>query len=76
MYLPGGLTLRTLADAGAFILDLPEHIKQRSSWQRATDLLLKAARGAGNVEDATAQIERALFLDCYLAAAAAASPQS
>src|ERR1700731_4669391 len=36
--LPGGLTLNTLADAGAYILNLPEQIKQRNSWQRATDL--------------------------------------
>ena len=61
--LPGGLVLKTLADAGAFILDLPGHIKQRNSWQRATDLLLKAASGTASVEDATAQIEQALFMD-------------
>jgi hypothetical protein len=67
--LPGGLTLKTLAEAGAFILDLPEHTKQRNSWQCATDLLLKAANGTGSVEAATAQIERALFLERYLAAA-------
>jgi hypothetical protein len=60
---PGGLTLKTLADAGAYILDLPEDIKQRRSWQRATDLLLKAASGAASVEDATAQIEQALFME-------------
>jgi hypothetical protein len=61
--LPGGMTIKTLAEAGAYILDLPEHIKQRDSWQRATDLLLKAASGAASVEDATAQIERALFME-------------
>jgi len=60
---PGGLTLKTLADAGAHILNLPEDIKQRSSWRRATDILLKAASGAASVEDATAQIEQALFMD-------------
>jgi hypothetical protein len=59
--LPGGTTLRTLAEAGAYILGLPEEIKQRNSWQRATDLLLRAASGAASVEDATAQIEYALF---------------
>jgi hypothetical protein len=61
--LPGGMTIKTLAEAGAYILDLPEHIKQRDSWQCATDLLLKAASGAASVEDATAQIERALFME-------------
>jgi hypothetical protein len=64
--LPGGMTIKTLAEAGAYILDLPEHIKQRESWQRATDLLLKAASGAASVEDATAQIERALFTELTL----------
>lgn len=61
--LPGGVALSTLAEAGAYILDLPEHIKERTSWQRATDLLLKAANGSGGVEDATSQFERALFMD-------------
>lgn len=61
--LPGGMMLKTLAEAGAYILDLPEHIKQRTSWRRATDLLLKAAGGAASVEDATTQIEHALFME-------------
>ena len=47
---PGGMTIKTLAEAGAYILDLPEHIKQRDSWQRATDLLLKAASGAASAD--------------------------
>ena len=64
--LPGGMSLITLAEAGAYILDLPEEIKRRNSWQRATDLLLKAASGAASVEDATAQIEYALFMEMTL----------
>jgi hypothetical protein len=64
--LPGGMSLITLAEAGAYILDLPEEIKRRNSWQRATDLLLKAASGAVSVEDATAQIEYALFMEMTL----------
>jgi hypothetical protein len=64
--LPAGMTIKTLAEAGAYILGLPEHIKQRDSWQRATDLLLKAASGAASVEDATAQIEHALFMELTL----------
>ena len=64
--LPSGTTLRTLAEAGAYILGLPEEVKQRSSWQRATDLLLRAASGAASVEDATAQIEYALFMEMTL----------
>jgi hypothetical protein len=63
---PDGTTLKTLGEAGAYILDLPERIKQRDSWQRAADLLLKAASGAASVEDATAQIEHALFMEMTL----------
>jgi hypothetical protein len=33
--LPGGMTIKTLAEAGAYILDLPEHIKQRDSCDRS-----------------------------------------
>jgi hypothetical protein len=61
--LPDGITLATLAEAGAYILDLPEKIKQRDSWQHATDLLLRAASGEASVEDARAQIEHALFME-------------
>src|SRR5579862_5167045 len=43
--LPDGLALKTLSDAGAYILDLPDHLKQRDSWQRAADLILHAAAG-------------------------------
>ena len=64
--LPDGMTLRTLAEAGAYILDLPEEIKQRHSWQRATNLLMRAASGAASVEDATVQIEYALFMELTL----------
>lgn len=64
--LPGGITIKTLAEAGSYILDLPEHIKQRDSWQRATDLLLRAASGTASAEDATAQIEHALCIELTL----------
>ena len=63
---PDGTTLKTLGEAGAYILDLPERIKQRDLWQRAADLLLKAASGTASVEDATAQIEHALFMEVTL----------
>jgi hypothetical protein len=60
--LPRG-TLKTLAEAGAYILDLPDDIRQRDHWQRATDLLLKAAKRVARVEDVTAQIEHALRME-------------
>jgi hypothetical protein len=64
--LPSGMTLATLAEAGAYILDLPEKIKQRDSWQSATALLLKAASGEASVEAARTQIEHALFMELTL----------
>ena len=60
--LPRG-TLKTLAEAGAYILDLPDDIRQRDHWRRATDLLLKAAKRVARVEDVTAQIEHALRME-------------
>jgi len=59
---PDGLTLKTLSDAGAYILDLPDHVKRQAFWERAADRLLDAAAGIGSIADATAQIERALDL--------------
>jgi hypothetical protein len=41
--LKDGTTLRSLADARRFILNKPEHIRERSAWQRATELSLHAA---------------------------------
>jgi hypothetical protein len=60
---PSGLVLRSLAEAGKYILDQPRTVRARSSWQRAADLLLKAANAAGRVEDARAAIELAIFVD-------------
>jgi hypothetical protein len=73
--LPGGLALKTLSDAGAYILGLPDHIKRRDSWESAADLILRAAAGTATVADATAQIELALALDLAPAALAPTAPQ-
>ncbi len=58
-----GTELDTLADAANFILALPEHYQDRNSWKRATELLLQAAEQDGDIEAATEQFERALFLE-------------
>jgi hypothetical protein len=58
-----GTTLATLADVRAFILKEPEHIQERGSWQRATELIILAAERDGSIEAATLQIEDALFLE-------------
>ncbi len=55
-------TLRTLGDVRDFMLDQPEKIQLRQSWQRAAGLLLAAADGA-DVDSVTKQIELALFLE-------------
>ena len=57
-----GTELDTLADAANFILALPEHYQDRNSWKRATELLMQAAE-QDDIEAATEQFERALFLE-------------
>jgi hypothetical protein len=64
--LKDGTKLATLSDVRAFILKEPEHIQQRRSWQRAAELLMVAAENGRGVEEATKQIERALFLEARL----------
>jgi hypothetical protein len=61
--LKGGTTLATLADVRSFILNEPEHIQERNSWQRAAALLMEAAENGGSIEAATALLELALFLE-------------
>jgi hypothetical protein len=57
----GGPVLRTLGDAGAFMIDrLPPEDQDRVSWQRTVELLLAAAAGIAEIEAATQQLERAL----------------
>jgi hypothetical protein len=59
----GGPVLRTLGDARAFMIDrLPAEDQDRNSWQRTAELLLAAAEGSAEIEAATQQLERALFL--------------
>jgi hypothetical protein len=59
----GGPILRTLNDARAFVIDhLPAENQDRQSWQQTAELLLAAAEGSAQVEAATQQLERALFL--------------
>ena len=61
--LKDGTETDTLADAANFILALPEHYQGRNSWKRATELLMQAAEQNGDIEAATEQFERALFLE-------------
>jgi len=59
----GGPVPRTLADAGRFISEvLLEPDQHRQASVSAVELLMEAAERGGSVEDATRQVERALFL--------------
>lgn len=57
-----GTKLETLAEAGAFIIALPEAFQHRNSWQTASELLIAAADHNGSIEAATEAFERAGFL--------------
>ena len=57
-----GTKLETLAEAGAFILALPEAFQHRNSWQKASELLIAAADRDGSIEAATEAVERAGFM--------------
>jgi hypothetical protein len=41
--LPSGRTLKTIADARAYVLKLPKKDQEAPHWQTAADMLLKAA---------------------------------
>jgi hypothetical protein len=58
-----GPVLRTLNDARTFMIDhLPAEDHDRNSWRQAAELLLAAADGSAEIETATQQLERTLFL--------------
>jgi hypothetical protein len=57
----GGPTLRTLAEARAFMVAMPQGDQLRTAWQRAAELILAAANG-GSVAAVTRQVELALFM--------------
>jgi hypothetical protein len=57
-----GTRLETLAEAGAFVLALPESHQHRNSWMKATELLIAAADCNGSIEAATEAVERAGFM--------------
>jgi hypothetical protein len=60
--------LRTLADARDLIHSLPERRRLQPAWQRAAELLLKAAgsRAQQDIRDVTAQLYRALAGEGWL----------
>ena len=61
--LKDGTEFHSLGDAARFVLALPHHYQERTSWRRASELLMGAAERHGSVEAATEQFELALFLE-------------
>jgi hypothetical protein len=60
-----GSELRTIADARAYVLALPDHLSGRQHWQHAAKLMLVASRG-GDTVACTKQITLALLMDGLL----------
>jgi hypothetical protein len=60
----GGAPMHTLADARNFIVELPKGTRQQEIWDRAANLLIKAAESgrATEIEAATFKIECALLI--------------
>ena len=61
-----GPKLGTLAEVRAFILEQPDYIQERQSWQRAVELLMEAAEDPRGIEAVTKAVELALFLEARL----------
>jgi hypothetical protein len=61
--LKDGTSLKTLRDARAFILSEPAYIQDRRAWQHAAELMIAAVENGTGLEEATKQIELALFLE-------------
>jgi hypothetical protein len=61
--------LRTLTDAGALVLRLPETIQHSSKWAYAAEQLMQAARTGkkADIVDAWHQVGRAAKTDNFLA---------
>lgn len=65
--LKDGRTIATLGQARDVMLALPEHRRMKPFWQYAAELLLDAAeQGGGDIDDAWAQLSRALTAEGLL----------
>jgi hypothetical protein len=58
--------IATLGQARAVMLALPERHQSRPFWQYAAELLIEAAEHNGNIDDAAAQLSRALAAEGLL----------
>lgn len=61
-----GRVIVTLGDARDLMLALPERNQLRPFWQYAAELVLEAAERGGSIEDAAAQLNRALTAEGLL----------
>jgi hypothetical protein len=64
--LKDGRSIATLGEARAVMLALPDRHQARPFWQYAAELLIEAAEHKGNIEDAWAQLSRALTAEGLL----------
>jgi hypothetical protein len=58
--LPDGRVIRTLREAGNYIIQLPEPERLQQHWQLATEMLIKAAEGRDLVIHAQIAMLKAL----------------
>jgi hypothetical protein len=64
--LKDGRKIATLGQARELMLALPERHQSRPFWQYAAELLIEAAEHNGDVDDAAAQLSRALAAEGLL----------
>jgi hypothetical protein len=64
----GGPTLRTLSDARAFVLALPDEVLRCSAWEHKAALLMEAAKNGRkqDIETVTIELELELVLKAKL----------
>jgi hypothetical protein len=64
--LKDGRMIATLGQARAVMLALPDRHQVRPFWQYAAELLIEAAEHNGSIDDAWAQLSRALAAEGLL----------
>jgi hypothetical protein len=64
--LKDGRTIATLNQARELMLELPVRHQVRPHWQFTAELLLEATEHNGNIDDAWAQLSRALTVEGLL----------
>lgn len=61
-----GKPIKTLADARAYMLAMPDGLGTRPEWQRAIEAALAAAKGKAGMDAARDALTNALFINMRL----------